>query len=94
MRIYELGGAVLHAKTAVIDGNWSTVGSTNIDMRGFLHNSELNVVIPGPVFGRAMEAAFAEDVRDSDLVTATSWAARPLSERAKEWAARVMDYWL
>lgn len=94
VRIYHLQLAVLHAKTAVIDGVWSTVGSTNIDTRSFLHNSELNVVVLGQGFGREMENAFNEDLRGSLEVTPASWARRPLADRIKEWAARLMDYWL
>ncbi len=94
VKLYELQVAVLHAKTAVIDGVWSTVGSTNLDMRSFLHNSELNVVILGEPFGREMENAFAEDLRDSREITAASWSERPLSDRFKEFAASMMDYWL
>jgi cardiolipin synthase len=94
VRIYHLQLAVLHAKTAVIDGAWSTVGSTNIDMRSFMHNSELNVVVLGDSFGREMENAFLEDLRDSVEITKESWAARPLADRMKEWAARFMNYWL
>ncbi|WP_409031469.1 cardiolipin synthase [Janthinobacterium sp. CG_23.3] len=94
VRIHHLQLAVLHAKTAVIDGAWSTVGSTNIDMRSFMHNSELNVVVLGDSFGREMENAFLEDLRDSVEITQESWAARPLAERMKEWAARFMNYWL
>ncbi len=94
VKIYHLKLAVLHAKTAVIDGAWSTVGSTNIDMRSFLHNSELNVVVLGDGFGGEMENAFQEDLRDSEPVTRESWAKRPLADRVKEWAARFMDYWL
>ncbi|MES2740247.1 MAG: cardiolipin synthase [Pseudomonadota bacterium] len=94
VQIYHLKLAVLHAKTAVIDGAWSTVGSTNIDMRSFLHNSELNVVVLGDSFGAEMEAAFQEDLRGSEAVTRASWAKRPLGDRVKEWAARFMDYWL
>jgi cardiolipin synthase len=45
VRIFELQIAVLHAKTAVIDGAWSTIGSANIDRRSFIHNYELNVVV-------------------------------------------------
>lgn len=94
VRIYHLKLAVLHAKTAVIDGAWSTVGSTNIDMRSFMHNSELNVVVLGDTFGREMENAFLEDLRDSVEITKESWAARPFADRMKEWAARFMNYWL
>jgi len=94
VRIYHLKLAVLHAKTAVIDGAWSTVGSTNIDMRSFLHNSELNVVVLGDSFGREMENAFQEDLRDSEEITRAKWESRPWADRMKEWAAQFMHYWL
>ncbi|MET3131586.1 cardiolipin synthase [Oxalobacteraceae bacterium GrIS 1.11] len=94
VRIYQLKLAVLHAKTAVIDGAWSTVGSTNIDTRSFLHNSELNLVVLGDSFGHEMENAFREDLRDSLEITREAWARRPLADRLREWAARFMDYWL
>jgi cardiolipin synthase len=94
VRIFELQVAVLHAKTAVIDGIWSTVGSTNLDMRSFLYNSELNVVILGEPFGRQMENAFAEDLLDSREVTSEVWAQRPVADRLREWAASLMHYWL
>jgi len=94
VRIYELQIAVLHVKTAVIDRIWSTVGSTNIDMRSFLHNHELNAVVIDPEFGFALESAFEEDLRYSAEVTAEQWSQRPWSMRLKEWAARRLEYWL
>jgi cardiolipin synthase len=94
VRIYNLKVAVLHAKAAVIDGHWSTVGSANIDRRSFLHNYELNVIVLDRNFGQEMEAAFNEDLRDSVEVTRESWARRPLADRMKEWSARLFDYWL
>lgn len=94
VKIYQLQVAVLHAKTAVIDGTWSTVGSTNIDMRSFMHNNELNVVVLGEPFGREMENAFAEDLHDSREVTLEAWNNRPVGDRIREWAARMMDYWI
>jgi cardiolipin synthase A/B len=94
VRIFEFRESVLHAKTAVIDGVWSTVGSANIDLRSFLHNHEINIVVLGEEFGNSMEAAFTEDLRHSRELTLESWRARPFSERIKEWAARTMEYWL
>jgi cardiolipin synthase len=94
IRLYELQIAVLHAKTAVIDGMWSTVGSTNIDTRSFLHNYELNAVVFDSEFGVALESAFEEDLRFSTEVTQAQWAQRPLSSQLKEWAARRLEYWL
>ncbi|MES2317283.1 MAG: cardiolipin synthase [Pseudomonadota bacterium] len=94
VKIYQLQVAVLHAKTAVIDGTWSTVGSANIDRRSFLHNYELNVVVLDPAFGRDMESAFAEDLRDSKEVTLEEWRRRPWANRIKEWASRLTEYWI
>lgn len=94
IRVYELQVAVLHAKTAVIDRLWSTVGSTNIDTRSFLHNQELNAVILDGAFGNAMESAFEEDLRQSVEMTAEQWERRPLANRLKEWAARRLEFWL
>ena len=94
VKIYQLQVAVLHAKSAVIDGTWSTVGSANIDRRSFLHNYELNVVVLDPGFGREMESAFAEDLRDSKEVTLEQWRRRPWSVRIKEFAARLTEYWI
>lgn len=94
IKIYQLQIAVLHAKTAVIDGHWATVGSTNIDTRSFLHNSEINVVVFGEEFGRAMENAFTQDLRLSVEISTEDWEKRPTADRIKEWLARSIEYWL
>lgn len=94
IKIYQLQVAVLHAKTAVIDKVWATVGSTNIDTRSFLHNDEINVVVLSGEFGNAMENAFVEDLRHSVEITAENWEKRPAGDRLKEWAARRLEYWL
>ena len=94
VKIFQLQVAVLHAKTAVIDEAWSTIGSANIDRRSFIHNYELNVVIIDPAFGRDMESAFNEDLRDSKEVTLEKWRDRPWADRLKEWASRLTEYWI
>ena len=94
VHIFELQIAVLHAKTAVIDGGWSTIGSANIDRRSFIHNYELNVVVMDPAFGSAMESAFNEDLRDSKEVLLSRWRHRPWSDRIKEWMSLLGEYWI
>jgi len=94
VKIYERRGAVMHSKTASIDGVWSTVGSTNLDWRSRLHNDELNAAILGRDFSRQMEAMFARDVAESDAIELDRWEHRPLLLRLKEWAARRLEYWL
>ena len=94
VRIHERRDALLHAKTAVVDGVWSTVGSANMDFRSFLHNDEVGVVVLGEGFGREMERLFAEDVDRSVPVTLDAWRRRGLGERAKEAVATTLEYWL
>ena len=94
VKIYERQDALLHSKTIVIDGVWSTVGSSNMDWRSFLHNKELNLVVLGREFGRQMEAMFELDRKQSVRIEAEAWSRRPLDVRMKEWAARVWEYWL
>ncbi len=91
VKIYERRGALLHSKTAVIDGVWSTVGSTNLDWRSFLDNDEMNVVILGREFAQKMEAVFARDLQASEAIDPEHWERRPLSSRLKEWMARMWE---
>jgi cardiolipin synthase len=94
VKIYERQGALLHSKTALIDGVWATVGSTNLDWRSFLHNQELNAVVLGQAFGEQVQAMFDQDLAQSDAVKLEAWQRRPLWLRAKELYARAWVYWL
>jgi cardiolipin synthase len=94
VRIHERQGVILHAKTALIDGVWATVGSTNLDWRSFLHNHELNAVVLGSEFGRQVQAMFDQDLARSEAITLERWQRRTLDLRAKELFARLWAYWL
>ena len=94
VRLYERRDALLHVKTAVIDGVWSTVGSTNLDWRSFLHNQEVNAVVLGSNFGDKMRAAFRADLAKSREITLPAWQARPIDVRVQELFARLWEYWL
>jgi cardiolipin synthase len=89
VRIFERGGELLHAKTAVIDGVWSTVGSSNLDWRSFLDNDEINAVVIGRDFGGRMQAMFARDLAASREIDPQAWSRRPIALKLKEWMARV-----
>ena len=92
--IYERQGTVLHSKTATIDGVWSTIGSTNLDWRSFLHNNELNAVVLGRDFAQQMEAMFVKDRASSTRINSKQWKRRSLLLRFQEWLARLPEYWL
>jgi cardiolipin synthase len=78
----------------VIDGVWSTVGSTNLDWRSFVHNQEINAVILGQDFGAQMRAMFEKDLAASKTITLDAWRKRPIGARIKEKAARIWATWL
>ncbi|WP_151631965.1 cardiolipin synthase [Noviherbaspirillum aerium] len=94
IRVYERKTAMLHAKTAVIDGVWSTIGSTNLDMRSFLHNDEINAVILSTEFADRMEALFQRDLQESTEIMLEQWRKRGLRERMREMGTRLLEYWL
>jgi cardiolipin synthase len=89
VKIYERQDAMLHAKTALIDGVWSTIGSTNLDWRSFTNNQEINAVMLGQDFGAQMQAMFEKDLESSKLVTLEQWRKRSIAARVKEKAARL-----
>lgn len=94
VKIYEYEPVMLHAKTAVVDGVWSTVGSANLDYRSFIHNDEANAVVIGKRFGRTMEALFEQDMAHSTPITLEAWRERPWLERLKETGASLIKYWI
>jgi cardiolipin synthase len=94
VKIFERRKALMHSKTALIDGVWSTVGSTNLDWRSFLHNQEVNAVVLGTEFGDRMRAVFEGDVGQSEQITLERWRRRSIGLRAKEMFSRLWQYWL
>ena len=94
VKIFERRGVILHSKTALVDGVWATVGSTNLDWRSFLHNHELDAVVLGAEFGAQVQAMFAKDLAASDQITLEQWERRALHLRIKEALARFWEYYL
>lgn len=62
VRVFEWNGPMMHAKTAVADGRWARVGSTNLNLASWVGNRELDVVVEDEAFARQMEEAYAEDL--------------------------------
>jgi cardiolipin synthase A/B len=94
VHIYEMDHALMHAKTAVIDGVFSTVGSSNLDWRSLVDNHELNVIVLGEDFGAEMQAMFARDRGASRRIDAQAWAQRPWPQRVMESLGRLAERWL
>lgn len=91
VKLHELQGRILHAKTAVIDGAWSAVGSSNLDWRSTVWNNEIDAIILGAGFGGQMEAMFRADVAASKTIELTEWRRRSLAERVRELKAKLVE---
>lgn len=94
VRIFEYRNALLHAKTAVIDGVWSTVGSTNLDYWSLLSDDEVNAVVLSREFAGEMEAMFEKDLAVSAEILWEEWKRRPLFRRIKESFAHLFSRWM
>src|SRR5205823_3482566 len=93
-RMFEWRGRVLHAKTAVVDGAWSTVGSSNLDQQSLRYNLEANAIVRGAGFARGLERMFEEDLASCEEVEMERWKERRPWERALSWGAWLLRDWL
>src|SRR5690242_12471061 len=65
VRVFEWNGTMLHAKTAVADGHWARVGSTNLNVSSWFGNFELDAVIENEPFAAELEQAYLNDLRNA-----------------------------
>lgn len=89
IRIFEYQPTMMHAKTMVADGIWTTIGSSNFDDRSFRLNDEVNVNIYDERAAAQMEAMFFEDLARSREISLRKWFKRGAWERLKEKIAGV-----
>lgn len=85
VRIYEWQRTLMHAKSAVIDERFATVGTFNLDHRSVRFNLEVNVAIDDSTFGALAARQFLDDLDDSWEVDRHNWRFRPLGRRVLEW---------
>ncbi|QDB78680.1 phosphatidylserine/phosphatidylglycerophosphate/cardiolipin synthase family protein [Georgenia sp. 311] len=82
--IWLYQGAMVHAKTATVDGRWTTIGTTNIDRLSLVGNFEINLEIYDEAIARHMEKVFATDLTNARLLTLEEWESRPFLNRVGE----------
>jgi cardiolipin synthase len=87
VRIYEYQPTMMHIKSVVVDGQWSVVGSANLDVRSEELNEENVLGILDAGFAHQMEAAFIRDLRQAREIRLDEWRRRSALERVSEWAA-------
>lgn len=94
VQLYEHNDSLLHAKTAVIDSVWATVGSTNMDYLSLLDNNEVNAVILSKEFASEMEMMFKGDMENSKQIHWEEWKKRPVHLKTREWFVSLFVRWL
>ena len=94
IRVFEWKGRVLHAKTAVVDGRWATIGSANLDAQSLRTNLEVNAVFEDEAVAAAAEAMFNQDLYECQQITLEQWQERPLGEIILSWLAYRVRAWL
>lgn len=87
VRIYEWQPSTLHAKTFVVDGLWSSIGTMNFDNRSLALNDEVTLMVLDAEVGRRMVALFLDDLRWAEEITAARFAERSWTQRVGEWFA-------
>ncbi len=94
IEVYEWRGRVLHAKTAVIDGMWCTIGSTNLDALSLRQNLEVNAIFEDAALARSIEQMFHEDLNSCEQVTAETVRSYGWLSRFLSWLALQARAWL
>ncbi|MEO8259462.1 MAG: phospholipase D-like domain-containing protein [Acidobacteriota bacterium] len=81
VRIFEYEGAMIHAKTLIVDDLWAVIGTTNIDNRSFEHNDEVNVAVRDEAVAARLAVDFAADIAHSGEMQLDRWQRRPTWEK-------------
>jgi len=82
-RVFEWNGPMIHAKTAVADGRWARVGSTNLNVASWIGNYELDVAVENEAFAQAMEELYLDDLgHATEIVLNERQKVRPIKRRA------------
>lgn len=91
IKIYLYRKGYMHAKTLVVDDSFVTIGSTNIDFRGFEQDFEINAFIYDDELAIEQRDIFLADQVDSEMVIADEWEKRPKTDKFKESFARIFS---
>ncbi|HEU5171035.1 MAG TPA: phospholipase D-like domain-containing protein [Gemmatimonadales bacterium] len=90
VRVFEYQPSMMHAKTLVADGVWSSIGTMNFDNRSLALNNEATLLVMDPAIGAVMDSLFREDLAYASEITLERFRRRSWTERVLERAARLL----
>jgi cardiolipin synthase len=94
LELYAYPNAMMHAKTAIIDEQFCTIGSYNLDQRSWRKNLEINVAVEDQAFAKHVRASFERDIAVSQRIDLQAWRGRSLARSGAEWLAFALrDFW-
>lgn len=88
VKVYEYQPTMMHAKSMVVDGIWSSIGSMNFDNRSMAFNNESMLVAIDRNVGAKMDSVFMDDIKWSEEIKLETFRKRPLSSKMLEWGAQ------
>jgi cardiolipin synthase len=88
VRIYEYQPSMMHAKTLVVDGLFSAIGSMNFDNRSLTFNNESQILALDTSLGQRMDSVFTDDLKYSAEIKLEIFRKRPWMDKVKEWGAQ------
>jgi len=91
VKVYEYQPTMLHSKTIVADGEWSSIGSMNFDNRSLAFNNESNLVVLDAAFGAQMDSTFLDDLRYSKEITLNEFRRRSIWNKMLEAGASLLS---
>jgi cardiolipin synthase len=94
VKIFLYQGENIHGKTAVIDGDWASVGSMNMDGISLLYNFEANIVSTSGKFSEEMAARFVHDLQKTKEISLSEWEKRSFLQKWLEFPARLVRKFL
>jgi cardiolipin synthase len=87
VEIWALPTTMLHAKTAIVDDEFTTIGTYNLDERSWRKNLEINVAVEDAAFARHVRSWYESDLQTAKRIDLATWRQRSLARRGFEWAA-------
>ena len=94
VRIFLYEGTIIHSKSIIVDGEWATVGSMNLDSASLLYNYEANIITTNAKFAEELSAHFVRDIQKSKEVTREEWSKRFFTEKILFAAIRLIKKFL